>query len=145
VIILGPSLTKTFLSCIFWNAYFFYFLVRKFIFDLYDLSSIFELWRLIFAFSTPKVLHVYIRSMDMSHDHADFRAQIPFLSSRGQFSLLLILKVYIFFIYIKFPIEWWVIFSFQFRDPADSMFFRAKHTQDQITKLFAFLDFWSLA
>jgi uncharacterized protein YggT (Ycf19 family) len=47
------------------------------------------------------------RSMDISHDHTDFGPQIPFLGSGGLFSPFWPLKVYIFFIFIKFSIDWW--------------------------------------
>jgi hypothetical protein len=43
--------------------------------------------------------------MDISHDHTDYRAQVPFL---GPFSPFWPLKAYIFFIYIKFPIVGYV-------------------------------------
>jgi hypothetical protein len=41
----------------------------------------------------------------ISHDHTNFGAQISFLASKGLFSPFQLLKAYIFFIYIKFPID----------------------------------------
>jgi hypothetical protein len=44
--------------------------------------------------------------MDKSHDHTNFGPQIPFSGSRGLFLLFWPLKVHMFFIHIKFPIDW---------------------------------------
>jgi hypothetical protein len=101
-----------------------YFLLVYKIFDQYikrwnwfwTPNSVFGHWSLIFAFLTPNsilyikyiyffLLHVNFRSMDISHDHADFGTQIPFMGSDGLFLPLRSLKVYIFFIYIKFLID----------------------------------------
>jgi hypothetical protein len=61
------------------------------------------------------------------------------------------LKLYISFIYIKFPIDWWVTWPISFlspnahpRVPADSKFFWTKNIQHQITKHSEIFDFWFL-
>jgi hypothetical protein len=64
-------------------------------------------------------------SMDLSHGHTNFGTQITLFLPYGP------QKVYIFIIYIKFPIDWcgscdhyiFEPFSAQPRDPADSKFF----------------------
>jgi hypothetical protein len=78
-------------------------------------NSFFGLWRLIFAFLTPKTiyfLHLYKISNRLMGHMTYFIFEPP---------------------------------SPQPRDPADSKFFWAKNTQHQITKYFAFLDFWNIA
>jgi hypothetical protein len=75
-------------------------------------NSIFGLWRPIFTFSTPKRIFFLntckIFDWWIYHTTIDFAPQIPFLGSGGLFSSFWPLKVYIFFIYIKFPIDWWL-------------------------------------
>jgi hypothetical protein len=50
----------------------------------------------------------------ISHDHTNFGTQIPFLVFGGLFSPFWLLNVYIFLIYTKFPIDWWVIWPILF-------------------------------
>jgi hypothetical protein len=62
--------------------------------------------------------------MDLSYDHTGIEPQIPFLGFNGLFSPFQPLKVYIFLIYLKFPIDF--IFELpiaQPRVPADSNVF----------------------
>jgi hypothetical protein len=82
----------------------------------------FGLWGPIFAFLTPKSIFFSCsmlnpRSMDISHEHTDFGPQIPFLGSEGSFSPFQPLKVYIFFIYIKFLIDGYITRPYGFWAP----------------------------
>jgi hypothetical protein len=52
--------------------------------------------------------------MDVSHDHTDLGPKFRFWALGGPFSPFWPLKVYIFFIYIKFPIDWWVTWPISF-------------------------------
>jgi hypothetical protein len=84
-------------------------------------NSVFGLWAPILAFSTHKSMYsssIYnFRSMDISHDHTDFWPQIPFLGSDSLFFPFRLLKVHIFMIYTKFPIDWWVTCPIWFSSP----------------------------
>jgi hypothetical protein len=122
-------------------------------FRFWNPNSVFGLWRLIFAFLTPKSLFFLTpcKIPDRRIIHTTILILGPkfrFLGSGGLFLPFWPLKVYIFFIYISTDRLTCFIFeppSAQPRDPADFKLFWAKNTQHQITKYSAFLDFWNLA
>jgi hypothetical protein len=57
------------------------------------------------------------RSINISHDHTDFGVQIPLLGFEGFYSPFWPLKLFFFFIYTKFLMDWWVTWPTKFLNP----------------------------
>jgi hypothetical protein len=82
-------------------------------------NSVFVLWRLIFPFLTSKSI-VFLAPYKIPERwiyHTTIGPQIPFLGSGRIFLHFWPLKVHIFFIYIQFPIDWWVTWPMLFLSP----------------------------